>query len=1002
MHITKLGLSHAFERVKPDGTVLLIEGHYTDSNMLVTSYTDITKIRMESEKYQKLNAVLDDANQKQAEEIRSSRQEVKDRNTILEIVTENTKHGISLFNRDLKLLACNSRFLELLDFPPEFGKPGTSLRKLVEYNVRRGEYGTGDFDEMVEGRLSLAKKFEPHQMERIRPDGTIVEVVGTPVADGFVTTYTDITDLRSVQVELEKLTKYLQETVDQQSLELSEKQIQATQLTSAIDAMKETIALFDREGRFLFCNQNYLKLRSKVAEYMAPGKPFSEFLRAADKAGYYEMGEQGFDQWFTRRMAHFSNPTEPIEIELQGGKWLSVQDQRLSDGSTISIGTDITAMKRASREIKQTEERFRDFAENGADWFWELDEDLQFSYFAGKLEEVFGVDAETLVGRTRTELYSENQNIDTPEWQAYFQLQRDRKAIDNFEYRWFRADGDIRHVSLSGKPFYDADGKFMGYRGVGRDITARKEKDERIRESEERFRAIADNLSEVFWLYSVEPDGSHKALYVNPAFEKIWRHTAEEYFLDPSIWYKYIHPDDLHFVESVFIGFAKGECEMDHEYRLVFPDGEESTVHSVGQHIRDKNGKIVRLAGISRDITKFKQAEKALQRSQKMEAIGQLTGGVAHDFNNILGIIQGNLELLEEMLEGNDPALERIEKAIKGTVRGADITRKLLSFSRKNAEKTSLISINNFIESLQDLIAKSLTVSISVQTELAENIWPVRIDTGDFEDALLNLSLNARDAMPDGGGLIIETENKILDNSYLEHNPMGQTGEFVMISVSDTGSGMSDEVRERVFEPFYTTKPHEQGTGLGLSMVYGFIKRSGGHMKVYSEQGAGTTFRMYLPRADLEQVNKPKVRLAPSKLPGGTETILVVDDEESLLELTVTTLNRLGYDVISATGGQKALEKLSDNKGVNLLFSDIIMPGDLDGYQLAKQAHATYPDLKILLTSGFTKNHEHYVNGADEYLSKLALNLLSKPYNRAELASELRKILDAKSVSPER
>jgi len=998
MNVTRLGLPHTFEREVGDGRVVLVEGKFTENQMLVTTYTDITELRSSEKEHKKLNAQLDVQNKALVEELKTSRQEIRDKNTVLEIINRNTEHGISVFNRKLELLSCNSRFLELLEFPSKLDKVGTPLRQFMEYNAQRGEYGAGDVDQLVEERMALARKFEAHKMERMRPDGTIIEVVGTPVLEGFVTTYTDITDLRSTQIELETLTKYLQETVDQQSIELSEKQVQATQLTSAIDAMEETIALFDTDGRFLFCNKRFRDGREKVSDFLVPGALFSDFLRAAMKAGYYEMDDLGFEDWYDRRMAHFTDPTVPIEIESSDHIWVSVQDQRLSDGSTISIGTDITQLKLANLEKKQVEERFRDFAEIGADWFWEIDEDLRFSYIAGSVEDVFGVSASEHLGLTREEAYRDNQSLDTPQWKAYFQLQKDRKNIENFEYRWFCTDGEIRHINLNGKPFYDEGGKFKGYRGVGKDITARREIDERIRESEERFRAIADNLTEVFWLLSVEDGGNWKILYVNAAFETIWRHTAAELLADYSIWNQFVHPDDISHINAAFQAFALGEQELNYEYRLLYPDGEERVIHSVGQHIRDDNGKIVRLAGISRDVTEFKQSEIALRRSQKMDAIGQLSGGVAHDFNNILGIIQGNLELLEEMLEGNGPALERIEKAIKGTVRGAEITRKLLGFSRKDSAQTTLTSVNRFIESLHDLVAKSLTASITVQTELPDNLWPVEIDTGDFEDTLLNLALNARDAMPNGGQLVIETENKTLDASYTDQNPTGQTGEFVMISVSDTGSGMSDEVRERVFEPFYTTKSHEKGTGLGLSLVYGFIQRSGGHMKVYSEQGVGTTFKMYLPRADVVPASNPSPHKIFHKLPKGTETILVVDDEKSLLELTVTTLKHLGYKVISASGGQQAMEKLTENRDVDLLFSDIIMPGDLDGYQLAKQAHETYPDLKILLTSGFTKNHEQYVKGSDPYLSKLAFNLLTKPYSRAELASKLRKMLDMSST----
>jgi PAS domain S-box-containing protein len=393
-------------------------------------------------------------------------------------------------------------------------------------------------------------------------------------------------------------------------------------------------------------------------------------------------------------------------------------------------------------------------------------------------------------------------------------------------------------------------------------------------------------------------------------------------------------------------------------------------------------GAVIRLDDITEKFTN----EIALRRAQKMEAVGQLTGGIAHDFNNILGIVIGNLELLQATVIGNDKALDRIKKALKGALRGADITRRLLSFSRDKTQECQRINVNNVIGDMDDLITKSLTVSIEVLTYLADDLWLINIDPGDVEDAILNLSLNAKDAMPEGGSLFIETSNKVFDDRYVRANPGSSRGDFVMISVSDNGTGMTEEVKELVLEPFFSTKEPGKGTGLGLSMVYGFVKRSGGHIKIYTELGEGTTFNLFLPRAREEvQLDNQKEK-STTVLPRGTQTILIVDDEEALVDVATEYLNDLGYSVLTALDAKQALRVIEDNNNIDLVFSDVIMPGGMDGYQLADVVHKTHPKIKTLLVSGFTKNREELMGTDNEYLHKLTVNRLQKPYSRSELA----------------
>jgi PAS domain S-box-containing protein len=403
-----------------------------------------------------------------------------------------------------------------------------------------------------------------------------------------------------------------------------------------------------------------------------------------------------------------------------------------------------------------------------------------------------------------------------------------------------------------------------------------------------------------------------------------------------------------------------------------------------------------------RDVTRRKKAEEhqaslaeQLRQAQKMEAVGQLTGGIAHDFNNILAIVMGNLEIGIDMIGKESKAYEYFDMAMKGSERAATLTKRLLGFSRKESVETRVTLVNEFILDLKDLVERTLTSAISVETWLADDLWPVIINPHELEEALLNLAINARDAMPNGGLLTIETENKVLDDHYMKTHPGGMTGEFVMITVQDSGTGIDAEHLEKVFEPFFSTKETGKGTGLGLSMVYGFVQRSKGHIDIYSEVGEGTAFRIFLPRVTVELSSSSKKEEAVKPAPEGTETILIVDDERSLLRVTEVFMASLGYKTHTAGNGREAMEIIDSEKPVDLVFSDVVMPGGIDGYHLANLAREKRPEIRILLTSGFTPKKKY--NDFDRYSfdQKLRDNLLTKPYNRYELAMALREALDA-------
>ena len=515
-----------------------------------------------------------------------------------------------------------------------------------------------------------------------------------------------------------------------------------------------------------------------------------------------------------------------------------------------------------------------------------------------------------------------------------------------------------------------------------------------LRESELRFRSLIENALDIITV--IDSEGT--ITFESPSIQAILGYKPDE--LVGQNAFSLVHPDDAFVVQGAVRRLLQDPSNIEAlEFRFRHKDGSWRLLGSIGRNLLE-NPAVQGIIVNSRDVTTRKAMEDQLRYSQKMDAVGQLTGGIAHDFNNILGIIMGFVEIVQDRVKDDPGLVKYLEIALDGTRRGAEITKKLLSFSRLEPSDTKITAVNDFIAGMRELISKSLTPSINVETHLANDLWPAEIDPGDFENAILNLSLNARDAMPEGGTLVVETANKFLDENYVKSNPLATVGNYVMIAVSDTGTGMTDEVKEKLFEPFFTTKDVGQGTGLGLSMVYGFVERSGGHIKVYSELGAGTTFRIYLPRSHEAAVDDETASDRQIELPRGNETILVVDDEEALLDVAILYLEKLGYNTLRANNGQQALEFLNGHQDIALLFCDVIMPGQLDGYRVALAAHKIRPALKILLASGFTKKREEYANGEGRYLNSLASKLLSKPYNSEELAFAVRRTLDDVHIQP--
>jgi PAS domain S-box-containing protein len=378
--------------------------------------------------------------------------------------------------------------------------------------------------------------------------------------------------------------------------------------------------------------------------------------------------------------------------------------------------------------------------------------------------------------------------------------------------------------------------------------------------------------------------------------------------------------------------------------------------------------------------------EDALRQSQKMEAIGSLTGGIAHDFNNLLAVISGNLHLLKRDVAGNEPAERRVKNALDGVARSAKLSSQLLAFARRQPLAPKVINLGSFIADMEDIVCKAVGEGVTVQTIIADGLWNTLIDPGNVENALLNLAINARDAMDGQGSLTIEVGNAVLDADYVRTHEDVVRGEYVHISVTDSGTGMSPQVMAKAFEPFFTTKPEGRGTGLGLSMVYGFVRQSGGHIKIDSKLGQGTTIRLYLPRS--LQSEDLLVDIDAMPVVGGSEMVLVAEDDDAVRETVVALLNDLGYRVLKAKDAQSALSIIESGMPIDLLFTDVVMPGTLKSTELARKARERIPHLAVLFTSGYSQDAITNAGRLDENVE-----LLSKPYSRDALARKLRHVL---------
>ncbi|TAJ87750.1 MAG: PAS domain S-box protein [Reyranella sp.] len=745
-----------------------------------------------------------------------------------------------------------------------------------------------------------------------------------------------------------------------------------------VDASPDLVLALDDSGHVTDAGAQFREVLG-IDPAELPGKPVSALVAPAARAA--------FEARLGRILTRDSVATDTIETLMLHGDGCEVpvamRFARVAGGGYCAVGRDLTA----ERDHSLLEAAVSHLDDMVVITEYRMDDRRKhrIAYVNEAFTRQTGYSASEAVGRTPAELLH-GPDTDPAAAARLLSALEDGKST-TAQLLHYARDGRMYWAEVSLAPIRDLHGRLTHYTAIIRDVTRHKEALDALAVSEERLRIIASMTSDLVWDWNI-PENT---VWRSGLAAVTYGYQPEETADVTDHWRRRIHPDDLSKVlegaQAVIDGGGDHWCE---EYRLLRADGTYGLMSAQGKVIRNAEGQAIRLVGSGVDITERKAREEAARQSQKLEAIGQLTGGVAHDFNNILMVIMANADaVIEETADGSatlDLAVEHLKRINGAAARAAKLTHQLLAFSRRQTLTPERLDIAHLVTTTSELLARTLGEHIAFETSMESGLPAILTDRPQLETAFLNICLNARDAMPAGGTLTVATRRETRAAAD------GEETEYVVLSVTDSGTGMTPEVRDRVFEPFFTTKEAGRGSGLGLSMVYGFVKQSKGLVEIESvpapAAGHGTTVRMLFPLAD-EKAIHAKPESGEEDLPGGTERILVVEDEASVRVLVVSQLERLGYRVTEAGNGSEALSILRrDTDAFDLLLTDVVMPGPVSGDILLDEVRRLCPGLPVVLMSG-------YPDGTIPAAGQLppGQTLLSKPFRKAQLARVVRRAL---------
>ncbi len=628
---------------------------------------------------------------------------------------------------------------------------------------------------------------------------------------------------------------------------------------------------------------------------------------------------------------------------------------------------------------REAEERRRLF-ETSLDLIFVTDRKGTFTRVSPSSLAIMGYQPDEMVGHSGADFIYE---ADLEATRNEMRLARKGRQTRNFETRYVHKTGRVVPLTWSGV-WSEPEQKHFFF---GRDMTERNAAEKKLEKARAFFNSIMESLP---GMLLVKTAVDRKVFLVNSAAEQLLGYNRNEMIGRTAA--NLFPEQDAERISHHDNQALLMDRPVEDEYALTTRKLGVRRLRITRFPLLEEQGNTQYIVAFAEDVTVQRQTEDQLFRAQKMEAVGQLTGGLAHDFNNLLAVIIGNLDIMAESAPSAPEYAELSAAALEAALSGAELTRRLLAFARRQPLKPEEVDANELVNGITKLLARTLGEDIKITLDLDPATKPVFVDRVQLETAITNLANNARDAMPTGGQLFVATRNGYLDLDYIEKHPEVESGEYVTIEMSDTGQGMSPEIVERIFEPFYTTKGVGKGTGLGLSMVFGFLKQSAGHISVYSEPGLGTTFRLYLQPAQSDAQTNVFVE-APSLQPDykNEATVLVVEDNSSLRTVVVKQLEVIGLRVIEAENAQMALDMLKDEPRIDLVFTDVVLPGNMDGYALARAIKENYPNLKIIMTSGFPGMRFNETKLASD------LPLLSKPYRKHDLVRVVRQVLDERS-----
>lgn len=742
---------------------------------------------------------------------------------------------------------------------------------------------------------------------------------------------------------------------------------------------------------FELANPAYMQL---VGHRPILGKDVRSALPEIAGQGFFEL----LDGVYESGEAYAGNGMQVTLQRSPGGaaelRYVDLVYQPLRDdhGEVFGIfvqGTDVTDRLVAERAMRESEAQFRAFAQAMPNQVWAAHADGQLYWLNDKVYGYSGMPHAQLVGHGWARMV---HGDDLPGAQARWAAALQGGQSYEAEFRLRRADGSYRWHLARALPIREAGGPVTRWIGTNTDIDDQKAAAQALAHLNQTLeQQVAERTADRdrMWRLSTDvmlvADLQGRIVATNPAWTQLLGWPLQE--LQDRSFLDFVHEDDRAATLAEVARLGEGLLTLKFENRYRRRDGGYCTLSWTA--VPDAGF----IHAVGRDVTADKEAaaalhrsQAALQQAQKMETIGQLTGGVAHDFNNLLQVIAGNLQLLSRVVAGNERAERLVGNGLAGVSRGARLASQLLAFARRQPLEPRVVNIGRLVAGMEEMLQRTLGDSVEIEVVVSAGLWNTFVDPAQIENALLNLAINARDAMGGVGRLTIDVGNASLDDDYVQHEADVAPGQYVRLAVTDTGSGMPADVAARAFEPFFSTKPEGKGTGLGLSMVYGFAKQSGGHLKIYSEVGHGTTVKMYLPRS--MQAEDVIVPLAARPVVGGTETVLVAEDDEDVRRTVVEMLEGLGYRVLKARDAATALAIVESGIHIDVLFTDVVMPGTLRSPELARLAKQRQPHIAVLFTSGYTENAIVHGGRLDA-----GVELLGKPYTQDALARKLRHVL---------